>query len=1776
MDSVGGKALVSLKTWYAHLRPNTVDIVGDFAGKELFLIHGESLLRHCFDKVDFQGQYSLENPILRNKPHTKIDGFQLLHAVWAVEDFLSKLCKRGCNFDIVFFSNTELLCAPNTCEPQDRYKYRLARTLLIQHLKNVFSVVFDGTRHVHEYSDMSDPDFEEYLTTHTVHFVLCHEGVGEDDEDSISLRLLIYQFIRSHKNVAIINSVEFRSSKAFFPMISGTTSRTPDLNLKRKDEGAHESTESIFERLPDEIGRLPSKHGNLTLRMAISVAICKALQGHAEDDREEVGERITAFMLHLAILQLCSLLDRQIGSQTSNSADDVDFLRSFCETAHLMVRKRHTIYGSCETTGLQWDLYDLVDGRVFFYVLGRLRRNEPFPQNVLALAAALLELVFDDETSLLGHLSATSKTTAIDTPQHNQPKASVLEFSHPALDDFLSDINLKIAPETRNATADIVFEDLTHWHNARKKLVLPRMPSKLGFFGRKRQQKMMADMTAYSASLTNAQGKSLEPEIIISGSKKPKSSNNRKNNSVPQSNGKKATGGRANALKAAAECRELKVLKKQKDEARYWDKECSVYEKDPDLVSRYWKAFKFTQSMSSGEGAKALVSEVEVYMCNVLCKIWSWEGMKRSLPEKHHRGHYIIAMLWNCMRKCSNDQSLTPEVADVLVRLNKHLKMPILPFPVSTPSRNLPFRFDLEALRAMKELQIDPQALQLEYAGPYMDRRFDSRPDGRVQFEPDAWQREVLDSIDEEESLIVVAPTSAGKTFISFYAMKKILESDDDSVIVYVAPTKALVNQIAAEINARFSKDYSKSKVSTKSVWAIHTRDYRVNTPTECQILVTVPHMLQIMLLSPNNASGPRAWSKRVKRIIFDEVHCIGQNEDGVIWEQLLLLAPCPIIALSATIGNPGEFQDWLQATQVKKGRNMRLVVHDVRYSDLRKFIYEPFRDFTFQGLRKIQKLPVPGLDEGPQLCQNLKFIHPIAALIDRNRGALSDLSLEARDCFILWKELGKTLSNDDMRKYEIDGPAKALPTVITKSDVRKWEDSLKSRLLHIIKQNPSAFERLKSKLGQALKVEPNTQNAVIITSEHSNHKKALFSLACNLHEQDALPALVFSYDRTECERQVQDVVCKLEEAESLWKASSPEWARTMDRYEAWQRNKKNPVKESKKAKAPQRAKNKDGDADKLSKMDIVQSEASIELSPWDSFDPDAPLDQFSFADNVKLQRSEVNEYLDKLKEEKLHGWMIKALRRGVGVHHAGINRRYRQIVEILFRRGYLRLVVATGTLALGINMPCKTVVFSGDSIFLTAQNYRQASGRAGRRGFDLLGNVVFNGIPKERVYEIMSSRLPDLRGQFCISTSLILRLFGLLHGTNNGDFAVDSMHALLSQTRIFAGGPEAKGAVKHHLRFSIDYLRRQYLLSATGAPLNFAGLIGHLYFTENSVFAFHSLLKGGYFHNLCARIDINPEAVMLEMMLVLSHLFNRIPIKRTDTFEESIRRSSSVAFLPRLPAEAERLLREHNAETLDIFRGYVSSYISHNLADQPDCTLPFSARTVGGATSPGPSVFTPDKPSATMRSPFVALSGFDDTFESIHDLCSTVRGGVFLEESSIPYIPICSHETKTEYNAYLYDYYKHASMSVLVRDNRIKDGDVWFLLKDFSLTLAAIVSSLEGLAGSQAGDGEDSKEQSFDEHEFGENEAEAREINREQATQLPVKKPKAALKNSWDDSDDEGDEQKTTPTVPKVRNNGEANTPAWQQDGQGLANVLKAFVRLQEDFTEKFKREWA
>jgi superfamily II RNA helicase len=86
----------------------------------------------------------------------------------------------------------------------------------------------------------------------------------------------------------------------------------------------------------------------------------------------------------------------------------------------------------------------------------------------------------------------------------------------------------------------------------------------------------------------------------------------------------------------------------------------------------------------------------------------------------------------------------------------------------------------------------------------------------------------------------------------------------------------------------------------------------------------------------------------------------------------------------------------------------------------------------------------------------------------------------------------------------------------------------------------------------------------------------------------------------------------------------------------------------------------------------------------------------------------------------------------GVGVHHAGLLPKYRLLVEQLAQKGLLHVICGTDTLGVGVNIPIRTVLFTKLAKFdgskvglLSVREFKQISGRAGRRGFDDRGSVV-------------------------------------------------------------------------------------------------------------------------------------------------------------------------------------------------------------------------------------------------------------------------------------------------------------------------------------------------------------------------------------------------------------------------------------------------------------------
>ena len=131
----------------------------------------------------------------------------------------------------------------------------------------------------------------------------------------------------------------------------------------------------------------------------------------------------------------------------------------------------------------------------------------------------------------------------------------------------------------------------------------------------------------------------------------------------------------------------------------------------------------------------------------------------------------------------------------------------------------------------------------------------------------------------------------------------------------------------------------------------------------------------------------------------------------------------------------------------------------------------------------------------------------------------------------------------------------------------------------------------------------------------------------------------------------------------------------------------------------------------------------------------------------------------------------LDGLERGLAAHHAGLLPTFKEVVEELFVRGLVKAVFATETLALGINMPARSVVlerlvkFNGEAhVDLTPGEYTQLTGRAGRRGIDVEGHAVVVWSPEidpRQVAGLASTRTYPLRSSFRPSYNMAANLVG-------------------------------------------------------------------------------------------------------------------------------------------------------------------------------------------------------------------------------------------------------------------------------------------------------------------------------------------------------------------------------------------------------------------------------
>ena len=181
---------------------------------------------------------------------------------------------------------------------------------------------------------------------------------------------------------------------------------------------------------------------------------------------------------------------------------------------------------------------------------------------------------------------------------------------------------------------------------------------------------------------------------------------------------------------------------------------------------------------------------------------------------------------------------------------------------------------------------------------------------------------------------------------------------------------------------------------------------------------------------------------------------------------------------------------------------------------------------------------------------------------------------------------------------------------------------------------------------------------------------------------------------------------------------------------------------------------------------------------------------RFNTDDEGRDIERDIQFYLSKLdhaedyKKTVQYYQMVDLAKKGIAVHHSGLIPVFKEIIEMLFSKNLIKILFATETFAVGLNMPTKTVIFSDVFKFdkdgkrmLHSHEFIQMSGRAGRRGLDTVGYVVLlpqllsDKMEKEAFVGLLKGRPQTLRSKFNIDEKMILE-----HSENVSSFVEKTM----------------------------------------------------------------------------------------------------------------------------------------------------------------------------------------------------------------------------------------------------------------------------------------------------------------------------------------------------------------------------------------------------------------
>lgn len=545
----------------------------------------------------------------------------------------------------------------------------------------------------------------------------------------------------------------------------------------------------------------------------------KALWCYFKDTGPDQGAKYAAALIgHLTLLENLSLKQRvallQVAAD-SGTETDAEANKFLAQISTILTRILLSSQGEVSSS-----LTDLIDGLLFNAVLsgctfGILKAHEDSQEKLadaLEKELSAAGITVDIRSNLKTIIEAESP--APEDAKAEEPagprKASLLPFRNPIFDPHLEAVRLIEEQEERGSDDEdgVPFEENQHWHNdkplafTKKRIDTRRTVPKivpagaqLTSFERRQMsrafrsdQRYSSAMQKYAASLTDSVGASLEPRLIITQAEPPATAKGAKKGpekkvvekkAIPAKPEKKGKPGaqpkKAPKLSKAEEIKLANANKgSEKDDKvlrNAYAQVCTTVKSTKDLGKKLYlledyrkRLLKKYSSDVAAEPKEWQFIELDIRLYKIMLLQYSWtENCKAG---KRDVGLHALAKLYDEARFALQSPALTEKAVKALTTAFSELGMDMPPRAVQKPYKK-DIIFDKEwsgSRRTDGDVKVGMTAeeFQLVHCGQTMDRNMDSQPDPRVPFEPDAWQRRVLDEIDARNSVFVVAPTSAG------------------------------------------------------------------------------------------------------------------------------------------------------------------------------------------------------------------------------------------------------------------------------------------------------------------------------------------------------------------------------------------------------------------------------------------------------------------------------------------------------------------------------------------------------------------------------------------------------------------------------------------------------------------------------------------------------------------------------------------------------------------------------------------------------------------------------------------------------------------------------------------------------------------------------------------------------------------------------------------------------------------------------------------------------